>query len=301
MKPDGALDHLLGDLGRGLDWLDTEIKKPDFVKNVENFMGGLGSLVVSLGSVAAKLGSFAIWLGIDTANASTNPTGASGAGPGGGGTAGGGSTGGGWGAHRGSVNDTTGPMRDRGGSPHGGGGGATPGSGGGGRTGASGLGANAGDGASGGLRLMNRLVANGWTPEAAAIAAGNADVESGIQTNPRGSNDHGTSAGMMQWHNDRKVKMEAYVRSHVGMSEFDAQSDYVNEDPRWNRFKHVNSLDDAGHISHSAEGYSTNTTGARVAKSQQWLSTYKNQKVTVQNEPGGNNNSAANAAAAGSP
>ncbi|HEY8095357.1 MAG TPA: phage tail tip lysozyme [Methylobacter sp.] len=306
MKPDGPLDHLLTDLGKGLDWLDSEIKRPEFVKNIEWFMSGVGSLVTSLGSVASKLASFASWLGIDTASASTNPSGPTGAG--------GGLTG-----LRAAAGLSDAPSAHSGaGAPSGApgagwnGGGiqgrasAAPGSLG--PKGASSLGANAGDGGapSGGLRdrglaLMNRLVSEGWSPEGAALVAGNTEVESGIRTNPPGSNDHGTSRGMAQWHKDRKAALEQYLGDHPGESEFNNQVDFFNHDPRFARYKHIDSLNNAGEMSKRAEGYSTNTTGLRASKFQQWLSTYKNQKITVSHEPGGNHTDHINAAAAGSP
>ena len=53
-----------------------------------------------------------------------------------------------------------------------------------------------------GQQLMGYLVGRGWTPAAAAIAAGNAQQESGINSNgPAG--DGGISHGMFQWNHKR--------------------------------------------------------------------------------------------------
>jgi hypothetical protein len=43
----GPFGHLIDDVSSGLKWLSGEIDKPEFHKNVESFIEGIGRLVTS--------------------------------------------------------------------------------------------------------------------------------------------------------------------------------------------------------------------------------------------------------------
>lgn len=127
-----------------------------------------------------------------------------------------------------------------------------------------------------GLALMKRLVeVHGWTPEAAAIAAGNAQQESSIQPNgPAG--DHGSAHGMFQWRNDRAAALRAYMAAHPGLSAFDAQVDFFNEERQHRSgleasWHSMHDLSQAGAVGKVFEKYGDNSTGTRVANAHEWL------------------------------
>ncbi len=276
---DKALPDLIKDLSGGIEWLAKEVEKKSFVDAVEGFISAFGSM---LGGLAR----FARWLGV------ADPVSGSAGGGAFGGTTPGTGGGGGTDSTRRAPNVTTGPARDRGGTGRASGGG-------------TGVGSNAaapsGSLQTRGLALMDRLIIEGWTPEAAALAAGNAQIESGIRTNPPGSNDNGTSIGILQMHGVRATAYRKFRAAHQDLTEFEAQTDFLNEDPRWARWKNIHSLDDAGAMSKAAEGYSTNTTGERAAASREWLNTYNKAHVSIHASPGGNTSLSSGAGAAGSP
>jgi len=82
-KDNGPFGRLIDDLSDGLKWLSGEVDKPEFHKNVESFIEGVGKLVTSVGGLVHSLASWASWLGISPAEAATNPSGRTGAGSGG--------------------------------------------------------------------------------------------------------------------------------------------------------------------------------------------------------------------------
>ena len=140
------------------------------------------------------------------------------------------------------------------------------------------------------MALMKRLIeVHGWTPEAAAIAAGNAQQESSIQPNgPLG--DSGTAHGMFQWRNGRAAAFAAFKAAHPNLSAFDASVDFMN----WERLHggpdHAGSalergwhaehdLSHAGAIGKAYEGYGDNSTGTRVANAREWLRRWQSRNI----------------------
>jgi len=131
-----------------------------------------------------------------------------------------------------------------------------------------------------GLRLMDYLVnERGWTPEAAAIAAGNAQQESGF--NPNASGDPsvpGGSHGWFQWNRDRLAALKAYATGHGEdwTTERAQEEFFANEAerkiPNW---KTEHGFENAGEISHAYEGYGDNSTGTRVANAKAFLGRYR--------------------------
>lgn len=133
-----------------------------------------------------------------------------------------------------------------------------------------------------GLRMMDYLVKErGWTPEAAAIAAGNAQQESSFNPNgPAGDPSiPGGSHGLFQWNRDRLVALKAYAEKtgHAWTEERTQQEFFANESerkiPNW---KSERGFDSAGNISHRYEGYGDNSTGTRVANAREFLKRYNN-------------------------
>lgn len=143
------------------------------------------------------------------------------------------------------------------------------------------------------MHLMNYLVKKrGWTPEAASIAAGNSEQESGIfwagKTGDLGTKGDGEvgSDGMFQW--NRKRKHDLKLKYGDRWRTQDAQEEYMADEaermmPDW---KKIHSLDNAGSISHRYEGYGDNSTGTRIGNSRKWLRTYREQADTVSKAAG---------------
>jgi hypothetical protein len=132
----------------------------------------------------------------------------------------------------------------------------------------------AGAGASGGaMRLMRGLVQRGWSPEAAAMMAGNVKAESNFKTGEVG--DHGTSFGLAQWHNERaRALMGAAKAQGKDWKDFDFQTDFLDKEFRGRFGDKAVASHDFGALSQMGkrfEGYSTNTYGARVAAGQRYL------------------------------
>jgi hypothetical protein len=130
-----------------------------------------------------------------------------------------------------------------------------------------------------GLGLMDYLVnKRGWTPEAAAIAAGNAQQESSF--NPNASGDPsvpGGSHGYFQWNRGRLAALQE-LAAKEGKDWHDPsvqQEFFANESermlPNW---KTQNDLSHAGSISHAYEGYGDNSTGTRIGNSAAFLKRY---------------------------
>jgi hypothetical protein len=124
------------------------------------------------------------------------------------------------------------------------------------------------------FRLMDRLVSvHGWTPEAAAIAAGNAVQESNVLGNgPAG--DGGISQGMFQWNHGRLSALQSFGGAQ--WKDPDVQADFMAQEaermvPGWKGVKDLNS---AGSIGHRYEGYGDNSEGARVRDAQEALAAY---------------------------
>ena len=130
-----------------------------------------------------------------------------------------------------------------------------------------------------GLRLMDYLVKErGWTPAAAAIAAGNAQQESGF--NPTASGDPsvpGGSHGIFQWNRGRLDALKAYAAGHGEDWEKERTQEefFANEAerkiPNW---KSERDFSSAGEISHAFEGYSDNSTGTQIANAKSFLGRY---------------------------
>jgi hypothetical protein len=134
-----------------------------------------------------------------------------------------------------------------------------------------------------GLQLMGYLVGQGWTPEAASIAAGNAQQESSIRSDGA-AGDGGISHGMFQWNKERYAGLLAYARSHgLDPSSLAAQEGFFAAEaeakvPGW---KHAADLSAAGLISHAYEGYGDNSTGTRIANSKHFLALWKDHAATT--------------------
>jgi hypothetical protein len=131
------------------------------------------------------------------------------------------------------------------------------------------------------MTLMDRLIkVHGWTPEAAAIAAGNAQQESGVFSNgPAG--DGGISHGMMQWNHERFAALQAFA-TQQGKDWHDQtlQTDFLNKEarekvPMW---PSQQSLAMAGKISHLYEGFGDKTgkdEATRVANTARFYKMYQ--------------------------
>lgn len=130
------------------------------------------------------------------------------------------------------------------------------------------------------MQLMDRLVkVHGWTPEAAAIAAGNAQQESGVRSDgPMGDpSTPGGSWGMFQWNRGRLAALKEYAASQkANWQDFNTQVDFFNQEarakiPTWAA---QHSLAGAGSISHAYEGFGDNSEGTRVGNSARFLKLY---------------------------
>jgi hypothetical protein len=295
---DKALPAFIKDLAGSIDWLAKEVEKPSFVEKVEGIVGMVGSLASSFGVVLSGLARFARWLGISTAATGSGDAWRAGT-PGvssltgaGGETSLEGRHGGGAARGRKRFGHPSGVGH----AGHGGGGG---------HGGDSGGGGNAPEGSlrERGLRLMDKLIADGWTPESAAMAAGNAQAESNINASgPAG--DAGASVGMFQDQGPRRTALRAFQARHPEMSKEDSNIEYYNQEKQQQAWKNLHDMSRAGEFSHATEGYGDNTEGKRVRMSNQWLREYRQshaKNVSIHAAPGGNTNLSSGAAAAGSP
>jgi Phage tail lysozyme len=125
-------------------------------------------------------------------------------------------------------------------------------------------------------QTMAGLVSRGWSPEAAAMMAGNIKAESNFNTGATG--DRGTSVGLAQWHGPRaRALMDAARAAGKDWRDRDFQLDFLDKEFR-GRFgdKSVASHDfnALSRQGKAFEGYATNTFGARVSAGQQYLRNY---------------------------
>lgn len=142
-----------------------------------------------------------------------------------------------------------------------------------------------------GAAMMNRLVQqHGWTPQAAAIAAGNAQQESRFNTGAAGDpNVPGGSHGLFQWNRERFAALQSFAaRQGKDWHDFNTQVDFFAQEaearnPGW---KSVTSLANAGAIGWNYERYGDNSTGTRVANAQRWLRRYNETGSAVATNPG---------------
>ncbi|WP_036291592.1 phage tail tip lysozyme [Methylosinus sp. PW1] len=131
-----------------------------------------------------------------------------------------------------------------------------------------------------GRALMERLIrVHGWTPEAAAIAAGNAQQESEIMSNGR-PGDRGTAHGLFQWRNERFAALKAFAAARgKPWTDFATQVDFFAREARSRSgtrgWANVTDLRRAGAIGWDFERYGDNSTGARVANARRWLRGYR--------------------------
>ena len=137
------------------------------------------------------------------------------------------------------------------------------------------------------IQMMDRLVkTHGWTPEAAAIAAGNAQQESGVRSDgPMGDPSvPGGSWGMGQWNRERLTALKEFAgKQGKNWQDFDTQVDFWAKEaaekiPAWSGQK---DLRGAGMISHLYEGYGDNSTGTRVANAERFLRILQLKRRTV--------------------
>jgi Phage tail lysozyme len=154
--------------------------------------------------------------------------------------------------------------------------------------GGAGAGADSGGGGGGGkapegslkergLRLMNNLIDKGWSKESAAMAAGNAEAESGI--NPSGpAGDGGASVGMFQDQGSRRTALRAFQAAHSEMSKEDSNIAYYDQEAQQQGWKHLKDMSMAGKFSHATEGYGDDTEAKRVRNSHAWLRAYNEAK-----------------------
>ena len=127
-------------------------------------------------------------------------------------------------------------------------------------------------------RLMRDLVGKGWSPEAAAVMAGNVQMESGFNPS-NNTGDGGTSWGLAQWHAERRNRLIAEARkAGVPWNNWDLQIALMDREWR-ERYGNAVGSHDFGMLSRlgrAYEGYSTNTFGARVGAAQRYLHQYLN-------------------------
>jgi len=120
------------------------------------------------------------------------------------------------------------------------------------------------------LRVMDRLINKwGWTPEGAAVAAGNAVQESGARSDGP-SGDRGTAHGMFQWRLDRFQKLKEFAAAQKkSWRDFDVQVDFFNKERQergalersWHKMR---DFSQAGAVGFQFERYGDNSTGQRV-------------------------------------
>lgn len=134
------------------------------------------------------------------------------------------------------------------------------------------------------LRLMDRLVANGWTPEAAAAAAGNAMQESNVLPNGA-AGDGGRSKGMFQWDATRTAAGKAWAAANGrNWYDFDTQADYFNVETQkrspaeanWRNSRDINS---AGDIGYAFERFGDNSQLTRIRDAREALAVYNARKA----------------------
>jgi hypothetical protein len=126
--------------------------------------------------------------------------------------------------------------------------------------------------------LMGRLIAKGWSPEAAAAAAGNAVQESGVR--PSGvTGDRGTAHGIFQWRLDRWQAAQAYMRAHPEKSAMDAQIDFFDLERKQRggiqaQMHGYRSVEEANRAMKAFERYGDSSYGTRGANARGLLRSY---------------------------
>jgi hypothetical protein len=276
LKDDGPFGQALDDFNK---WLDKTIKTLDDKKVREwfdLFMNSVKTLVGVTWDLVKGLASLLRFFGVTPAEASTGgQQGALGAltpgrgmrlsGDGGGGRGRRGLGGGGWGAETQAPESQTARAKE----------------------------------------LMDALVKRGWTPEGAAIVAGNASVESGFKFSASGDPSvPGGSHDIIQWNRGRWAGFKRYAAEHSELTGMELRAAYIDKEVaamNLEGMKHAQGLSQAGSYSHAYEGYSTATTGARVARAQQFLENYHKTRVTIHKPVGNDTNDAANATAHATP
>ena len=156
------------------------------------------------------------------------------------------------------------------------------------------------------MELMDALVKRGWTPEGAAIAAGNARAESDVMMGGR-PGDNGISHDLMQWNKGRWADFKSYATNHPELTGIELRAAFIDREARghgkggyspgmWSQ----HDLSKAGHYSHSYEGFGDSTERKRVNFSAGALKEYQSRstKITISKNPGANPTAVVNAVAA---
>jgi len=132
-----------------------------------------------------------------------------------------------------------------------------------------------------GLHMMDRLVTvHGWTPEAAAIAAGNAQQESNLATKGK-AGDSESAHELFQWRHERFDALKAFAKEQgKDYQDFDLQVDFLNDEIKHRSklektWPQVTDLVQAARFSHLYEVYGDSTTPTRVKNAKKWLRVYK--------------------------
>jgi hypothetical protein len=288
LAQDGPVSHWLGELNVGLEELAKRIDTKEFRDGLSHFVASVETMakdLLALGQGVAKTAHWLVMLfGVGSASAAEAP-GRAGVGTGGAGGAGG-----------------AGPSRGLFGHPSGRGGAR-------GGTDSSSPPLSSKEQHAAAMELMDELVKKrGWTEDSAAIAAGNARVESAFKFSAAGDPQvPGGSHDLMQWNRGRWADFHSYSAAHPELSGMALRAAFIDHEARgggkggsvpgmWSQ----KDLSNAGAISHAYEGYATQTTGARVGAARQYLDEYKSRstKITISKNPGANPAAVVNAVAA---
>lgn len=135
-------------------------------------------------------------------------------------------------------------------------------------------------------RLMDRLVTqHGWSPAAAAIAAGNANAESGFRSGTMGDPQvPGGSWGLFQWNRSRLARLKQFAKLRGNdWKDFDTQTDYFAMEaeemiPGW---KKQSDLSQADAIGKRFEGYRGPIQRGRSAQAASYLRGYQPSGLNV--------------------
>lgn len=91
--------------------------------------------------------------------------------------------------------------------------------------------------------------AQGWSPAVSAALTAGMYHESGISSNPRGSNDGGSAFGAMQWHGPRQADFEAWAGHSIRTSTLAEQQDFTNYELTQGKYKAVGAQLRSGDLS----------------------------------------------------
>jgi hypothetical protein len=127
---------------------------------------------------------------------------------------------------------------------------------------------------------MDRLVTkHGWTPAAAAIAAGNAHAESGFRTGVMGDPQvPGGSWGFFQWNRSRLARLKQFAKQRGSdWKDPDIQTDYfaMEADEMIPSWKKQSDLSQADAIGKRFEGYRGPIQRGRSAQAANYLRSYQ--------------------------